>query len=199
MAGSELFKQSRLEPIVLRPVARPVSPRTLTLVGGAAPNYQLSLAVQRQAESLWCWAAVTVSVCSFYSPASTWTQCSLVSAELGNPSCCTDGSTSACNQAWTLDTALQRTNNLLRWVSGTVPADGIQTELGASHPICCRIGWNDGGGHFVAISGYQNDGVVEEVTVDDPFYGRSHVVLAVFMTAYQNDGAWTHSYYTKAK
>lgn len=200
MAGSQLFKHSRLKPIVLGPATKTVSPQTfaaLALVGGAAPGCQLSLTMQRQAESLWCWAAVTVSVSFFYSPASTWTQCSLVSAELGNPSCCTDGSSSACNMTWTLDTALQRTNNLLRWFTGTVPAAGIRAELGALHPICSRIGWNNGGGHFVAITGYQNDGVVEEVTVDDPFYGRSHVALAVFVTAYQNDGVWTHSYYTK--
>jgi hypothetical protein len=199
MPGSELFKNSRLKPIALPPVATLPSPPMLAAlapVGGAPPSYQLLLAMQQQAESLWCWAAVTVSVSSFYSPASKWTQCFLVSAEVGSPSCCTNGSSSVCNQAWTLDTALQRTNNLVRWAPGTVPAAGIQTELGVAHPICCRIGWNNGGGHFVALSGYQNDGVIEEVTVDDPFYGRSHVPLGLFMTAYQNNGVWTDSFYT---
>jgi hypothetical protein len=74
----------------------------------------------------------------------------------------------------------------------------IEAELGGGRAIGCRIGWNDGGGHFVAISGYNNDGVVEEVTVEDPFYGQSNVNLTIFMTGYHNGaGVWTHSYYTK--
>jgi hypothetical protein len=202
MATSELFKRTRLEPISLRAI--PAPPTGLRVVGalppasGAAPGYQLPFTMQRQAEDQWCWSAVTVSVSVFYLPSSSWTQCSLVCAELGNSTCCTDGSIPACNQPWTLDAALLRTNNLLQWAAGTAPAATIQTELGASRPICCRIGWNGGGGHFVAISGYQNDGTDEEVTVEDPFFGQSQVNLATFTTAYQNDGVWTHTYYTKA-
>jgi hypothetical protein len=218
MSNSELFKQTRLAPILLSPITNFTAPHTfaaLSLTGGAPPSgspppaggtlssgggpavYQLSFTIQPQAEDQWCWAAVSVSVCSFYSSTTSWTQCSLVSAELGDPSCCADGSTPGCNRAWTLNTALNRTNNLLNWAVGTVNSAGIQAELAASHPLCCRIGWSNGGGHFVAMSGYQNDGVVEEVTIDDPFFGRSHVVLTVFATSYQNDGTWTHSYYTK--
>jgi hypothetical protein len=69
--------------------------------------------------------------------------------------------------------------------------------LGATRVVCCRIGWQNGGGHFVSISGYQNDGATEEVTVDDPWYGRSTVPLATFLTAYRYTGSWTDSYYTQ--
>jgi hypothetical protein len=199
MTNPELFKATRLAPIQLPPLGRAATPRALALAaGGVASNsYQLPFTIQTQAQDQWCWAATAVSVSVFHSAASAWTQCSLVCAEVGDPSCCVDGSTPTCNQPWTLDTALACTGNLRTWASGTMPASDIRSELAASRPICCRIQWNGGGGHFVTISGYQNDGTVEDLTVDDPFFGRSHTDLASFPSAYHIGGNWTHTYYTK--
>ena len=73
----------------------------------------------------------------------------------------------------------------------------IQQELAASRPIGCRIGWSDNTGHYVAISGYHNDGVNEDITVEDPLYGQSHLGLSTFADAYQNTGTWTNTIYTQ--
>lgn len=205
MAQPELFEKNRLAAIILsQPVGTPKASfqsASLSLapggVGGVAPALQLSFNMQTQAQDQWCWAATTVSVSVFYSQSSTWTQCSLVCAELGDSSCCVDGSTPNCDLPWTLDTALQRTNNLFNWVAGPLLGTEIQAQLSSGRPICCRIGWSNGGGHFVAITGYQSNGNGDEVTVDDPFYHRSYLSLSVFENSYQNSGTWTHSYYTQ--
>ena len=168
------------------------------IAGGAPPFNQLPFNMQKQVQDRWCWSAVAVSISAFYSATSPWTQCSLVCAELGDASCCTNGASSNCNQDWTLNTALQRTTNLVTWAFGALGATDIQTELAATRTIGCRIGWHEGGGHFVAVSGYQNNGTSEDVTVDDPFYGRSFVNLPVFTNAYIGHGSWTHTYFTQA-
>lgn len=203
MADSELFKQTRLAPISL-PVsvgARPkpsISVFAFAPMGGGPPFLQLSFTMQKQMQDEWCWAAVSVSVCLFYSPISSWTQCSIVCAELGVPTCCTDGSTPNCDRSWTLNTALARTGNLNTWTAGTLSSADIQSELAADRAIGCRIGWSSGGGHFVALTGYEDDGTTEIVVIDDPWYGRSQIPLKDFTTSYQSTGTWTHSYYTQS-
>ena len=166
--------------------------------GGGGPDLQLNFTMQTQMQDEWCWAAVTVSISVFYSPISPWTQCSLVCDQVADPDCCQDGSTKSCDQPWQLDLALTRTQNLQSWTAGSLGGSDIQTELAANRALACRIGWSDNTGHFVAISGYQNDGSVETVVVDDPIWGRSQITLDQFTNSYRNDGTWTHSYYTKS-
>ena len=71
----------------------------------------------------------------------------------------------------------------------------VTQEINNNRPLCVRIGWSGGGGHFVAIDGY-NKGL-DMVAVDDPWYGASDVDLSVFQTSYQGSGSWTHSYRVK--
>jgi hypothetical protein len=201
MSHTELFKTSRLSPIHLPPVTAVSGgggglSKFSSILGGGGP-IQLSFSMHPQTQSQWCWSAVTVSISVFYLPTSPWTQCSLVSKELGDNSCCIDGSTPGCDRPWTLNTALARTNNLQTWTSSSLLSTQIEAELNSLRPIGCRIGWHSGGGHFVVISGYLNDGTVEEVTVDDPYWGRSQMTLAIFTSSYRGSGSWTHSYYTK--
>jgi hypothetical protein len=158
---------------------------------------RLTLSMQPQLQSQWCWAACSASVSSFYNSASTWTQCSVVNAELGQTSCCQDGSTTQCNQPWYLNLALARTGNLASWSGGTASMAQIMSEILHARPVGARIGWADGGGHFVVIAGYLCDSV-GYLEVRDPIYGTSDIPLTTFTTSYNGSGSWTHTYYTQA-
>jgi hypothetical protein len=152
--------------------------------------------MQTQLQTQWCWAACSASVSTFFDGASTWTQCGIVNAELGQSTCCQDGSTAQCNQPWYLDLALQRTGNLASWAAGTVTLAQVRSEVRRRRPVGARIGWSGGGGHFVMIAGYRcRDG--GWLDIRDPIFGASDVPLAIFTSSYQGTGSWTHTYYTE--
>jgi hypothetical protein len=159
---------------------------------------RLAFIMQAQLQSQWCWAACSTSVSLFYDSASGWTQCSVVNAELGQSTCCQNGSSTQCNQPWYLDRALTRTGNLASWSGGVATIAQIRSEIRNGRPLCARIGWSGGGGHFVAIAGYRACDPDEYIDVRDPIYGSSDVALATFTSSYQGTGSWTHTYYTEA-
>ena len=183
-----LFATPSLRAFVLVPTP-PATPPT--------PSWaRLNLAMQHQLQDNWCWAAVSTSIAGFFG-AATWTQCSVVSKEVDDDSCCTNGSSSTCNVPWRLDKALSRVKALKKKSSG-MPGDlkGVRREIDAGRPVCIRIGWSGGGGHFIAIEGYRTDDA--SVAVEDPWHGTSDVPVAHFRSGrYQGTGAWTHTYYTK--
>ncbi|MCW4049621.1 MAG: C39 family peptidase [Candidatus Bathyarchaeota archaeon] len=148
--------------------------------------------MQHQEQTNWCWAATAASVSRFFLATSNWTQCTVVNAELGRDDCCQNGSSSNCNVPWYLDRALQRTGNFVSMSPGSGNMSNIRQEIDNNRPLCIRVGWSGGGGHFLAIDGY-NPGL-SMVAVDDPWYGASDVSLSVLQTAYQGSGSWTHRY-----
>jgi hypothetical protein len=176
---------------------------SLSALGGAPPSgTTLTFSMQNQNHTEWCWAAVSVSISHFYNSVSSWTQCDVVDAEFSLSNCCSNGSSSQCNQPWYLDKALTRTSNLNVMSTEVTSYQDLNTEIENGYPLCCRIGWNGGGGHFVALHGYLNKSVgssIENwVDVGDPWYGPSSLLYDDFRTKYQNTGKWTHSYTTKA-
>jgi len=150
---------------------------------------------QHQQQTNWCWAAVSASVSAFFKPSTTWTQCVTVNAEFGRTDCCTNGSSSDCNKAWYLDKGLTRTGNFVSMSAGAGTMADVKAEIDNNRPLCARIGWSGGGGHAVALDGYNQD--FNMVAVDDPWYGPSDVDLTVFQTAYKGSGTWTHKYKVK--
>lgn len=164
------------------------------------------LTVESQQQTQWCWAAVSNSVSHFYDAGSTWSQCSIVNAELAQTTCCTNGSSAACNQSWYLDKALTRVGCLLSWASGTLTFATIQSLINSGRPPCARQGWSGGGGHFMAIVCYfegllglvlGGGSTAKRLRISDPWYGDSVVDYDVFVTGYQGTGSWTHSYRTQ--
>jgi len=158
---------------------------------------RLAFTMQAQLQTQWCWAANSVSVSLFYDSASGWTQCAVVNAELGQSTCCQNGSTSQCNQPWYLDLALTRTGNLASWSGGTATIAQVRAEIRRGRPLGARIGWSGGGGHFVMIAGYRSCDPDQYIDVRDPIYGSSDIPLATFTSSYQGTGSWTHTYYTE--
>jgi hypothetical protein len=161
---------------------------------------RLTFTMQHQLQTEWCWAAVSTSVSHYYDSSSTWTQCAVVNAELGQSTCCSNGGSNACNQPWYLQNALTRTGNLKSMKNQAEAFSAIDAEVDAGRPLCARIGWSGGGGHFVAIVGYDESliGGTNYLAIADPWYGSSDVAESTFRTAYHGTGSWTHSYYTQA-
>ena len=158
---------------------------------------RIDFTMEHQLQTQWCWAATSVSVVKYYRPSSGWTQCAMVNAERGPTTCCVDGSSDACNQPNVLDSPLQRARVLDHMQNGEVSYDAIKGEIDAGRPLCWRIGWSGGGGHFAVIEGYRIFGE-EWVAVDDPWYGASDVSLSTITGGnYQGTGDWTHTYFTR--
>jgi hypothetical protein len=201
MAAPHLFQNSAMPPIGLRSVPGPAgggSGNGPTFIAGAGGGSgKLPFTMQTQAQTEWCWSATAVSVSLFFSSGSPWTQCSLANSQLNTTTCCSAGSSSLCNQPWFLDQALSATGNLYSWAPNPCTGQLIASELSNGRPIGCRIQWSDGTGHFVALSGYSDDGTNEFVDVEDPFYGPSTYDLSDFQTGYRTNGTWTHSYFTQ--
>lgn len=165
--------------------------------GGALPeDNQLAFDCERQRQSQWCWAAVSVSISRYYRPASAWTQCALVSAELDQPGCCEDGR--PCDEPWYLERALARVGHSDGGLAaGALSFPEIKAEIDAGRPIGVRIGWQGGGGHFVVIEGYsrEEDGLLE---VEDPLEGHAQVTRDALRHRYGGSGEWTHTYRTRS-
>jgi hypothetical protein len=162
---------------------------------------QLAFNMQHQKETEWCWAADSTSVSHFYDAASAWTQCLVANTALGRSDCCGSGASGPCNQGWYLELALGITGNFKSVSGGTEPYTTVENEINNNAPLGVRIGWSGGGGHFIALTGYFYLDflffILEFVTVDDPWYGRSIIPYAGVVSGYQGSGSWTDSYFTQ--
>jgi hypothetical protein len=177
-------------------VLMPARRRSASKLGAGASN-QLNMAMQPQQQTNWCWSAVSVSVKLFFSPGYAITQCDQANSQLGQTTCCANGSSSACNIPWYLDRALSGLGNLAGVFVGTTSFSAVQTQINSTRPVGCRIGWAGGGGHFVAIDGCDPASPNQLLTIKDPIYGTSILAYMIFSTAYQGSGSWTHSYLTQ--
>jgi hypothetical protein len=168
---------------------------TATPLGGAPlARGVLPFTLQHQNETQWCWAAVTSSVAGYYQNPS-WTQCNLANNQFGQTTCCSNGSSTVCNEPWYLDRALGTVRNLANFIAGALSLTQIQSEIDAGRPIGVRIGWPGGGGHFVTITGYSDQNVIN---VQDPWYAPQGAAVdyMTFRFVYQGSGQWTHTYLT---
>ena len=158
---------------------------------------ELPIDARLQEQTQWCWAACSTNVSRFLNAASSWTQCRVANEELGQASCCEDGSTQQCNTDWYLDLALARTGNFAS-MSAVAPSwQHIRAEIDAGRPLAVRIGWYGGGGHFVLVTGYRNLVRRQQVDVRDPLFGPTRIPLAELRDRYRGQGSVTHSYWTK--
>lgn len=163
------------------------------------PGLKLSLSVQRQSESNWCWAAVATSVALFYRPTSPWTQCRVASVTLGRTDCCGPAASDplGCNQPYFLDMALATTGHFAAMQAASLTIPQISAEVSAQRPIGCRIEWADGSGHFLTIVGVQRNGSgTAYIDVSDPIYLDAQIAFPAFPALYQGGASWTHSYLT---
>jgi ABC-type bacteriocin/lantibiotic exporter with double-glycine peptidase domain len=146
-----------------------------------------------QAQTNWCWIAVSVSINLYYDHRSRWTQCKLVNYQLGRNDCCTNGGSSSCNVEGALDDALTSVGNLNYVDSGKASLNDIENEINNCRIVAIRIEWDSShSGHFVAIYGYKK----KRIYVADPIYGESVHNYNSFPSNYQGGADWTATYYT---
>ncbi len=161
-----------------------------------ARGKRVRLDMQRQERTYWCWAATSVSVVRFFDPASHWTQRSVAYEVLGEN--CSEDCTEGCphDEVACLDEALERVSCLSRMSTGVDGPKTVKGEIDAGRPLCMRIQWKSGGGHFLAIVGWflaADRGTV--YIVEDPAYGRTRIASSDIVTRYREIGRWTHSYF----
>lgn len=152
----------------------------------------VSLTIQRQEKSEWCWAATSVSVDLFFRPDSTHTQCDMASLVLDLP-CCDDGKpaqSDACNAPHALNPVLGRLHLLAADpILTPLTFDRVQKEIDAGRPVCVLIKWLDNQGHvtdrghFIAINGYHvTPAQTQFVSITDPLYGASEIAFLQFIS-----------------
>jgi hypothetical protein len=95
---------------------------------------------------------------------------------------------------------------------GPLPFSEIQKHIKAKLPVCARIEWEGGGGHFVVISGYRQPGRILEVV--DPAPDADGVITGddveddveewqyeAFLSAYGEGGTgeWTDTFLVQVR
>ncbi|MEB2360098.1 MAG: hypothetical protein OZ929_02090 [Bryobacterales bacterium] len=163
--------------------------------------------MQEQDADQWCWAAVSVSLEHYFFPISTTSQCQMAQDVLGAADCCSDRE--VCNQPRKLQEALdvirRKTAKLPRRLTfQTLPQPlgfpDIRREIDAGFPVCARIGWAGGGGHFVVVSGYrQSPSGDSKVDVADSLFGESTTDFDEFLSAYRDSGQWTATFLVRVQ
>lgn len=165
-------------------------------LGGAAGSNTLAFMMQAQTETQWCWAAVSTSVSKFFDTSSTWSQCTVANNAWSRTDCCSTGASGPCNKPWYLDLALGIVSVFDQMTSSIETFADTKSEINNGRPLCIRVGWSGGGGHFLAIFGWQETASGERYyRVDDPIYGSQRIRKSKLETSYQGTGTWTHSYY----
>ena len=165
-----------------------------------SPVVYLGLNEQPQQQSEWCWLATTTSITLYYNPAYAGTQCSLANTELSQTTCCTSGSSSACNQPRYPDKALTTTGHLASTAMGAPTLQTIINQIEAGHPVSINIQWlpSGSGGHNPATDGYDNrDTATPTIDIQDPIYGQSTQDFNSFPGSYNGGATWYESYFTK--
>ena len=148
--------------------------------------------LEHQEMGLWCWAAVALSVTKYFDPATEMTQCSVASA-VKNKKCCADKP--GCNQADLLEVALGKVGHFNQVLPRRLSFSELRDVLRAGTPVCVRIGWFGGGGHFVVVTGFTVNEFGEQlVAVADPLYESDTWPYDEFASGYLRAGQWTHTY-----
>lgn len=167
-------------------------------VSGGGPNYGAvsNFSVPFQEQTQWCWAALTLGLIDLAFPASGWAQSSVAGEFVPGGSCSgAQGGVVPCNTPRNLHEVLGHFNLLHHWQAGDAE-NLIQGEIGSQRPLCVRIGWSGGGGHFVAVSAWRWTPTGQMyVHVEDPYFGPQDLPVGELRLSYQGSGTWTHSYF----
>ncbi|MEI7743624.1 MAG: papain-like cysteine protease family protein [Chloroflexota bacterium] len=143
-------------------------------VYAATINVALNAPITGQQQSQWCWAASTKSAVQYIFGIS-YSQCQQANDRFNRSDCCTNPSSTNCNQSSPLAdvgnylASKKGINSTHEWSS--LSWSQAKSELGtARRPFLVRYGW-DGGfdGHIVVARGYVDyDTAADSIGVMDP-------------------------------
>ncbi len=141
-------------------------------VNGVNWNQPLLVALDPQLESNWCWAAGGQMVMGYLG--TTVQQCVEANYNVSRTDCCTNPSSSACNQGGWPAWSNNGFNATVVYGGGSNPAAisfaQLQAEFAANRPVGFGWHWNSGGGHYMVATGTEVDeDNVQYVTFNDPW------------------------------
>lgn len=115
--------------------------------------------IVKQQMSNWCWAACTVSVCSFYDRLSNVSQKKLAADLLHQPVCDSPRFFPACNKILDFGDSLSHVGHLNgQAVQSFLTPEQLDHSIGSGNPIGCQIDVPGIGGHAVLIVSGKKDG-----------------------------------------
>jgi hypothetical protein len=123
-----------------------------------------------QAQSRWCWAAVTEMVVRYFG--STIDQFDIVSSAF-SLDCRNPENTIRCNAANDLTKPFQSAAGVeMTFHSHTISEAQLRHELTNARPVVMKIEWTDKGNHLMLISGYAIVSGIATYHVMDPLDGE---------------------------
>lgn len=166
----------------------------------------ITFSIEQQKQDQWCWAAVALSICRFYSDHHWRGQCDLVndifSDIRGNSDCCQNGDTFPCNMTWSLRDVLSTSHHLALPVRGIVSFGGLMQEIEVGQrPVAARIMFSDlNTAHYIVLVGCAQtlDGK-QWVKVADPSMATGNTTSIEYSTIlanYRPGAIWDESYFT---
>ncbi|MDE9364344.1 papain-like cysteine protease family protein [Luteipulveratus sp. YIM 133132] len=164
-------------------------------VGTAAPAHAASRTLniygQAQQQSNWCWAATGNTIAGWFGASvSQNTFCDLAFGYSTAYTCPNNQATLGNDQ-----TAFRALGiNPGYYVSYAVNYTTISTDIAAGRPLNTRIQWSSGGGHMMAIYGY--DSAYSQISWYNPWPSDSRYNYGSY-SYYRSNGSftWTHSLY----
>jgi len=168
---------------------------------GMSPQGQattvLDLSVERQEKSRWCWSAIAVSLARFYGTGD-WRQSDLAAQVLaGSGSLPPENETDPLNREALLEDALRLVRCFSHWSSGRPTFERLAMELSLGRPLCVRVGWHKGGGHYAVISACAPE--TRKIFVNDPLHGISAQLFDNFPAYYlAKRGVWAETIWTRS-
>jgi hypothetical protein len=130
------------------------------------PSGTLNVPLDPQLESNWCWAAGGEMIMSYLG--TTVQQCAQANELFGLTTCCTNPSSSGCNQGgfpqwgtWNFSATI---------ASSALSFAQLQAEFAANRPVGFAWRWDSGGGHYMVATGASTDADnVQYVSFNDPW------------------------------
>ncbi|ACU76290.1 conserved hypothetical protein [Catenulispora acidiphila DSM 44928] len=162
---------------------------TIAVPASAATANQLSITMQSQQYSNWCWAATGNTVASFYGYRYSQNQfCDMAFGNSTNASCSNSQASLANDQ-----NAFERIGiSPGNYVTGYLYYSSIIREIDAGRPVMARIQWSSGGGHMEVLYGY--DQSQSWVYWGDPWPSDDRYNWGSYTYYVSNDSfSWTHS------
>lgn len=164
----------------------------LAVPAEAATGYwTLDIYGQAQQQTNWCWAATGNSIADYHGVSvSQNTFCNLAFNRSTSTTCPNSQATLGNDQ-----TAFSKLGiNPGSYVGYAVSYNTVAADISANRPINTRIQWSSGGGHMMAIYGY--DSRYSEVSWYNPWPSDSRYNYGSYNWYRSNgDFTWTHSLY----
>jgi len=153
----------------------------------------LNLPTVQQEQTNWCWAGTAQAILSFHSVSET--QCNMANYVFSLTTCCTNPTSTSCNQG----TYNSQQSSLYSHFGFTNTAintylsfQQVQSEINANRPFKFGWSWTSGGGHAMAVRGY--DSTNSYVYYMDPWTGE-YKTITYSAAVSASDHTWSSTIY----